>query len=418
MRARHEITRKFAQQYAAAEKGAKSKLLDEVCAITGWSRDNARRQLKSALKPRRVGTRKRKPRALKYSEQAITVLQRVWAFAGGISGKYLAATMELQLMLLEAHGELVPGTGGYSDRVCDELLAMSPATIDRYLAPARAKDPLRGITTTTPGPLLRNSITVRKAGDEIEQVPGFFEGDTVAHCGPVLKGEFARTLDMTDMHTGWTYTRSIRNNAHLHLRDALDRFIADTPFEVTGVDFDNGSEFINYNVIGWAAELDIYFTRSRPYKKNDQATVESKNNQIVRRYGFYWRYDTAPQLKLLNELWPLVNDRHNFLTPTKKPIGWDTDGKGRRRRVYDTLATPFDRVLRSGVLTSEKAAELTAYRDSLNPAHIAREIDRIQQRLTWLAADKTRKLEAAEYAKQPDATAGVKPARPRTKQAG
>ncbi|MBL5973803.1 MAG: transposase [Candidatus Leucobacter sulfamidivorax] len=418
MRATHEITRKFARQYAAAEKGAKSKLLDEVCAITGWSRDNARRQLKAALKPRRVGTRKRKPRALKYSEQAITVLQRVWAFAGGISGKYLTATMELQLMLLETHGELVPGTGGYSDRVCDELLAMSPATIDRYLAPARAKDPLRGITTTTSGPLLRNSITVRKAGDEIEQVPGFFEGDTVAHCGPVLKGEFARTLDMTDMHTGWTYTRSIRNNAHLHLRDALDRFIADTPFEVTGVDFDNGSEFINYNVIGWAAELDIYFTRSRPYKKNDQATVESKNNQIVRRYGFYWRYDTAPQLKLLNELWPLVNDRHNFLTPTKKPIGWDTDGKGRRRRVYDTLATPFDRVLRSGVLTSEKAAELTAYRDSLNPAHIAREIDRLQQRLTWLAADKTRKLEAAEYAKQPDATAGVKPARPRAKQAG
>ncbi|WP_344820464.1 helicase C-terminal domain-containing protein [Microbacterium soli] len=144
---------------------------------------------------------------------------------------------------------------------------------------------------------------------------------------------------------------------------------------------------------------------------------ESKNNQIVRRYGFYWRYDTPAQLRLLGELWPLVNDRHNFLTPTKKPIGWDTDGKGRRRRVYDTLATPFDRLLRSGVLTSERTAELTAYRDSLNPAHIAREIDRIQQRLTWLAADKTRKLEAAELAKQPDPTAGVKPARTRKKQA-
>lgn len=294
---------------------------------------------------------------------------------------------------------------------------MSPATIDRYLAPARAKDPLRGITTTTPGPLLRNSITVRKAGDEIEAVPGFFEGDTVAHCGPALKGEFARTLDMTDMHTGWTYTRSIRNNAHLHLRDALDRFITETPFEVTGVDFDNGSEFINYDVIGWAAELDIYFTRSRPYKKNDQATVESKNNQIVRRYGFYWRYDTPSQLRLLNELWPLVNDRHNYLTPTKKPIGWDTDTKGRRRRVYDELATPFDRLVRSGVLTAEKTVELTAYRDSLNPAHIAREIDRIQQRLTWLAADKTRKLEAAELAKRPDPVAGVKPARQGKKRA-
>ena len=417
MRARHEITRKFAKQYAAAAKKEKSRLLDEVCAITGWSRDNARRQLQAALKPRRVGPRKRKPRPLKYSHDALKVLQKVWAFAGGISGKYLAASMELQLMLLEAHGELVPGRGRYSHQVADELLAMSPATIDRYLAPARARDPLRGIATTTPGPLLRNSITIRKAGDEIEAVPGFFEGDTVAHCGPVLKGEFCRSVDLTDMHTGWTYTRSIRNNAHLHIRDALDRFISEVPFEVTGVDFDNGSEFINYDVIGWAAELDIYFTRSRPYKKNDQATIESKNNQIVRRYAFYWRYDTAPLLKLLNELWPLVNDRHNFLTPTKKPIGWATDQRGRRKRVYDELATPFDRLQRSGVLSAEKTAELTGYRDSLNPAHIAREIDRIQQRLTYLAAEKTRTLEAIELAKAPNAAAGVKPARASRKQA-
>lgn len=262
MRAKHEITRKFARQYAAASKRDKGKLLDEVCAITGWSRDNARRQLTAARMPHRAGAKKRASRPLKYSTDSITVLHRVWALAGGISGKYLAASMELQLMLLETHGELVPGKGSYSNPVCDELLAMSTATIDRYLAPARAKDPLRGITTTTPGPLLRNSITIRKAGDEIEAVPGFFEGDTVAHCGPVLKGEFARTLDMTDMHTGWTYTRSIRNNAHLHIRDALDRFIQETPFEVTGVDFDNGSEFINYDVIGWAAELDT--DRARP----------------------------------------------------------------------------------------------------------------------------------------------------------
>lgn len=296
MRARHEITKKFATQYAAAEKDEKGRLLDEVCAMTSWSRDNARRQLKQALNPRRVGAKKRKPRALKYSDAATAVLHLVWAFAGGISGKYLAASMELQLMLLEKHEELTPGKGGYSVEVCDELLAMLPATIDRHLSPALAKDPLRGITTTKPWPLLRNSITVSKAGDEIEAVPGFLEGDTVAHCGPPLKGEFVRTLDMTDMHTGWTYTRSIKNNAHLHLRDALDRFIPDTPFEVTGVDFDNGSEFINYDVIGWAAELDIYFTRSRPYKKNDQATIESENNQIVRRYAFYWRYDTGPQL--------------------------------------------------------------------------------------------------------------------------
>jgi hypothetical protein len=408
MRAKHEITKKFAKQYRTAAKKDKGKLLDEVCAITDWSRDNARRQLRAALKPRSVGARARKPRPLKYSHDALKVLQIVWAYAGGISGKYLAATMELNLMLLEAHDELAPGRGRYSHEVADELLAMSPATIDRYLAPARAKDPLRGITTTTPGPLLRNSITVRKAGDEVEAVPGFFEGDTVAHCGPILKGEFFRTVDLTDMHTGWTYTRSVKNNAHLHIRGALDQFIAETPFEVTGVDFDNGSEFINYDVIGWAAELDIYFTRSRPYKKNDQATIESKNNQIVRRYGFYWRYDTPAQLRLLNELWRLVNDRHNYLTPTKKPIDWAIDAKGRRKRVYDELATPFDRLLHSGVLDATHTAQLIEYRSSLNPAHLAREIDRIQQRLTYLAAEKTRTLEAIELAKAPNSSTGVK----------
>lgn len=176
---------------------------------------------------------------------------------------------------------------------------MSAATIDRYLAPVRARDPLRGKTTTKPSPLLRNSIKIRKAGDEVEEGPGFFEGDTVAHCGPTLRGEFARTVNLTDMRTGWVFTRSVHNNAHVHVLAALDAAIAGIPFEVTGLDFDNGSEFINHDVIGWAAGRKIFFTRGRPYKKNDQATIESKNNHLVRRYGFYWRYDTPEALALL-----------------------------------------------------------------------------------------------------------------------
>lgn len=258
MQARHEITNKFARDYKRASKKDKGRLLDEVCAITGWSRDNARRQLTAAARPRRVKRPARKQREKKYSADATRVLHVVWAAAGGLSGKYLAASMRLNLRLLEKHGELVIGHGGYSKQVKEELLQMSHATIDRYLAPARQKYRLKGISTTTPGPLLRNSITVRKAGDEVENKPGFFEGDTVAHCGPTFKGEFCRTLDMTDMRTGWTYTRSIRNNAHVRIRDALDRFIAAVPFEVTGVDFDNGSVFINHDNISWAIELDIF----------------------------------------------------------------------------------------------------------------------------------------------------------------
>jgi len=110
----------------------------------------------------------------------------------------------------------------------------------------------------------------------VEAEPGFFEVDTVAHCGPVLKGEFARTVNMTDVLTGWTFTRSIRNNAEKHIISALDAAVDAIPFPVLGMDFDNGSEFINHGVVRWAGNLDIYFTRSRPYRKNDQATIETR----------------------------------------------------------------------------------------------------------------------------------------------
>ena len=105
------------------------------------------------------------------------------------------------------------------------------------------------------------------------------------------------------------------------------------PFAVTGLDFDNGGEFLNRAVIKWAAERDIYFTRSRPYKKNDQATIESKNNHLVRRYAFYYRYDTDEERHALNRLWKLVNDRLNYLTPTIKPVGWGENKAGRRKRL-------------------------------------------------------------------------------------
>ena len=408
MASRADITRKYALAYARASKKDKGTLLDEVCAVTGWSRDNARRRLAQARKPRSVGKSKRKPRSRKYSYDAVKVLQQVWAATGGQCGKYLSASMALQLDLLEAHGELVGGAGRYSAEVRAELLDMSAATIDRYLAPTRAKDPLRGISTTAPSPLLRTSIQVRQAGDEVEDTPGFFEGDTVAHCGPTLKGEFARTINLTDMLTGWVYTRSMRNNAHVHIRQAMDTALEQIPYEVTGADFDNGSEFINHDMIEWAACRDIYFTRSRPYKKNDQATIESKNNHLVRRYAYYWRYDTQRALSLLNELWPLVNDRMNYLTPTRKPIEWATDAQGRRKRIYDDPATPFDRLLDSGILTAEQTDELTAHRNSLNPAHLGREIDRIQQQLTLLAKQKTLQLQATHTKPRPDTNRGVK----------
>lgn len=183
MRSRAEVTTRYARTYVSAGKKVRGQILDEVVSVTGWSRDNARRRLTEAAKSppgsgRQVATRPRRPRAPKYSYDATKVLQRVWAASGGQCGKYLAASMRTQLDAQERHGELalqgsgrLDPQGRYSPEVRAELLSMSAATIDRYLAPAKATEQLRGTATTKPSPLLRSSITVRKAGDEVEAGP-------------------------------------------------------------------------------------------------------------------------------------------------------------------------------------------------------------------------------------------------------
>jgi Integrase core domain len=414
MTSRAEITTRYAKAYVKASKKARGQILDQVVEVTGWSRDNARRRLTAAAKRslrsgRGAAKRPRKPRAPKYCYDTLKVLQKVWAASGGLCGKYLAASMRVQLDGLERHGELGFGRDRYSPAVREELLAMSAATIDRYLAPAKAKDHVKGKSTTEPSPLLRSSVKIRKASDEIEAAPGFFEGDTVAHCGPTLKGEFARTVNLTCVHTGWTWTHTVRNNAQTHILAALKTAVEELPFEVVGLDFDNGTEFLNKAVINWAGQRQIFFTRSRPYKKNDQATVESKNNHLVRKYGFYYRYDTPEERAVLNRLWPLVNDRLNYLTPTKKPIGYASSRDGRRRRLYDKPQTPLDRLLATGVLSPAQQAELIAHRDSLNPAKIAREIADLQTRLLVLAKEKTEQLHLASIPTAlPDIRKGIR----------
>ena len=413
MQSRAEVTTRYAKAYVKASKTDRGRVLDEVVAVTGWSRDNARRRLSQAAKRppgsgRQVARQPRKPRSPKYSYDTVKVLQRVWAASGGQCGKYLAASMPIQLDGLERHAELVFGVDRYSPQVREELLAMSAATIDRYLKPAKATDQIRGVSTTKPSPLLRSSIKVRKAGDEVEAEPGFFEGDTVAHCGPTLKGEFARTVNLTDVHTGWVVTRSVRNNAHIHILTALKTAAEVVPFAVTGLDFDNGTEFLNHAVISWAAEREIFFTRSRPYKKNDQATIESKNNHLVRKYGFYYRYDTTEERTVLNRLWPLVNDRLNYLTPTKKPVGFGTDRNGRRTRLYDKPKTPLDRLLAANVLAPDQEAELIAYRDQLNPAELGRRIADLQTVLLKLSKEKTEQLYLASFPTLLDVGKGIK----------
>lgn len=152
---------------------------------------------------------------------------------------------------------------------------------------------------------------------------------------------------------------------------------------------DNGGEFINHSLIAWAGERDVFFTRSRAYKSNDNAHVEQKNGDVMRRHAFHYRYDTAVELQLLNELYLLVRVRLNMFTATTKAIGWRSNKHGKKTRVYDKPRTPYQRVLDSGVMNAERGAELAQLFDDTNPADLTREITTIQARLITLAKDKT-----------------------------
>lgn len=275
MQTRIEVTKHYATKYAKASKKVKASFRIRWV-ITGWNRDHARQQLKRRLdqpKGRATATvaviDRRKARPRKYSYDAIKVLHYVWSVSGGLSGKYLAASIRDWIEGSEYHGRLVAGQQRYSGQVRTELLAVSAATIDRDLKPVRDQDPMRGKAATKPGNLLPSSMTIRKAGDEVDDEPGFFEVDTVVHCGPTLVGEFVRSVNFTDMRTGWTYTTAIRNNAASHVVSACTDFVVAIPYLVTGMDFDNGSEFMNYDLLDWAAEHKVFFTRGRPYQKND-----------------------------------------------------------------------------------------------------------------------------------------------------
>ena len=395
MATRREITKKYAADYAKSSKSAKGLVLDELVAVTGWSRANARRALSTARK--RKGPAKavvRKPRGRTYGYDTLRVLIGVWRIAGMPSGKYLAATMDLWLPKLEAFGELDMKRLTSAVRV--QLMQVSGATIDRLLKPTKDAARPKGLSATRAGPLLlRNSITVRKAGDEHEQAPGFIEADLVVHCGPTLAGEFARTLTATDVFTGWTENVAVRNGAHKWVLAAMDEIVARLPFPMVGLDTDNGGEFINHAMIAWAGEKDIYFTRARPYKSNDNAHVEQKNGDVVRRHAFHYRYDTAAELKLLNTLYALVRIRLNLFTATTKAIGWRSNKHGKKTRIYDKPRTPYQRVIDSGILTATKAVELAQLMEATNPADLTRGITAIQTQLIALAAAKTRALEAS-----------------------
>lgn len=274
----------------------------------------------------------------------------------------------------------------------EKLLKISPATIDRLLAKEKKKIELKGRSTTKPGTLLKGQIPIRTFSDWDEKKPGFLEVDLVSHDGGNLRGDFIQTLDATDVKTGWTETRAVKNKAQVWVFEALEDILDRLPFAVLGIDSDNGSEFINAHLLKYCEEKKITFTRTRPYRKNDNCFVEQKNYSVVRRSVGYLRYDTEEELRILNELYAYLRLYTNFFQPQMKLTSKTRVGSKVKKR-YDQARTPYQRIIVSEDISEEKKDALKEEYAKLNPAELKREITRLQNKLIKLASlkEKSRK---------------------------
>lgn len=381
MSQRKAVTRASARRYRSGSRAVKAVILDELCATTGWHRDHARKALRGALGPRRV-VKPRAPRVPTYGEEVLVPLRKVWAVMDAPAGKRMAPFLGEIVARLRAYGEL-----DISDEIAVKLCSISAATIDRRLAGERQRMQLKGRSGTKPGSLLKSQIPMRTWAQWDEQRAGFVEVDCVGHEGGNPRGHFCQTLTVTDIHTTWTVTQAVQDKAHARVFAALLDITAAFPFPVRGIDSDNGSEFINKELLRYCTEQEITFTRSRSGHKNDGAHVEQKNWSVVRRTVGYHRYDTPAELALLNRIYPVLSLMTNYFTPSQKLIEKHRNGAKVTKR-YDEAATPYQRVMSDQAITRQTKRDLTRMYKSLNPAQLRRDLLDLQDELQDLVRGK------------------------------
>jgi len=381
-----------APRYQKARKREKGLILDEFTKLTGYGRRYGSYVLRTHGKKIWINTEtvlvadvRKRPKRQKekiYDDTLVAPLKKAWEMMDYICGKRLAPILKELIPRLIRFGEI-----RLTQAAKDKLLLISPATIDRILAPERKKYKIKGRANTKPGTLLKSQIPIRTFSEWNDKRPGFVEIDLVGHDGGDGSGEFLQTLDVTDVATGWTETQAVKNKAQQWVFEALKDIRARLPFPLLGIDSDNGGEFINNHLYRYCQEEKITFTRTRSYRKNDNCFVEQKNYSVVRRAVGYGRHDTQEEQAIINDLYKELRLFTNFFQPSMKLIGKTREGSKVVKK-YDKPLTPYRRVLASLDISDSDKAKLKAIYRNLNPAALKRRITKLQQRLLRLSTTK------------------------------
>ena len=348
-------------RYRNSTKKGKGIILDEFCAVCGLTRKHSIKILNGTLNPR---IKKPGPKSKYQREDVIIALRDLWQLMNQMCSKKMVVAFIDWLPFHDC-----------SDEVKKLLLQMSASTIDRLLKPHR--NPLRkGLSSTRPS-LIKNRIPLKLLEGEIT-TPGFLEGDTVAHCGNSLAGEFANSLTLTDLLSGWTENRAVwtktSENIVSQLKDVEERI----PFTIIGLATDNGTEFLNENMLNYLRNrpVQVNLVRRRPYKKNDNAHVEQKNWTHVRQLFGYDRIDDPRFIPLMNEIYKAYwNPLLNYFTPVLKLKSKERIG-GRVKKVYDEPKSPYKRLLESSYVPEVQKSKLKDTFCTKNPIYLKKELEK------------------------------------------
>lgn len=369
LKSRQELMAQTADRYGQVRGQEKTQILDEFVAATGYSRKHAITVLNHP--PASEGHSQRRPR--RYDERVERALVSVWKAANQICAKRLVPFLPELVGSMERHAHL-----SLPEDVRERLLSISPATADRLLARERQQTQ-RGLSTTRPGSLIKKQIRVRTFADWDDLYPGFLEADLVAHCGETTDGGFLHTLVLVDVATGWTECLALLRRSEADVIGALNSVRRRLPFSVLGLDTDNGSEFINYEMLRYCQREHITFTRSRVNRRNDQAYVEEKNGSVVRRLIGYDRYEGVEAWRALMQLYEVLRLYLNLFQPSMKLLSKKRQGARVSKR-YERAQTPCQRVLTSSQVRKRAKEELHRLFRELDPLALLKELEYRQDR--------------------------------------